>query len=170
MVRSGDDSEADFDHAFDRLYPQARALAYRVVGDVARAEEVAAESLARAYSRWRRLAAADHLDAWVLRVAGNLAIDAVRRKRPLLAPPGVRTESDGVALRLTLADALRQLPRRQREVLVLRFLADLRQQDVALALGITEGAVKTHAHRGLATLRSRLGDTALSEEAFVHHA
>ncbi len=170
MVRERDDTEASFDDAFDRLYPQARALAHRVVRDAGSAEDVAAEALARAYSRWRRLSTTDHVDAWVLRVAGNLAIDAMRRKRPLLSGAGVTTDSDGIALRLTLADALRQLPRRQREVLVLRFLADLRQHDVALALGITEGAVKAHAHRGLLTLRSRLGDSVLSEEAMFNHA
>ena len=51
--------------------------------------------------------------------------------------------------------ALRTLSRRQQEVLVLRYYADLSEQDIAQTLGLTRGAVKSHAHRGLAALRSR---------------
>jgi RNA polymerase sigma factor (sigma-70 family) len=52
--------------------------------------------------------------------------------------------------------ALRRLPRRQQEVLVLRYYADLSEQDIAQTLGLTKGAVKSHAHRGLAALREAL--------------
>jgi RNA polymerase sigma factor (sigma-70 family) len=52
--------------------------------------------------------------------------------------------------------ALRTLSRRQQEVLVLRYYADLSEQDIAQTLGLTKGAVKSHAHRGLAALRAAL--------------
>ena len=54
--------------------------------------------------------------------------------------------------------ALRSLPRRQREVLALRYYLDLSEAEIADTLGISAGSVKTHAHRGLATLAERLED------------
>jgi RNA polymerase sigma factor (sigma-70 family) len=55
--------------------------------------------------------------------------------------------------------ALRTLSRRQQEVLVLRYYADLSEQEIAQTLGLTKGAVKSHAHRGLAALREALRRT-----------
>jgi RNA polymerase sigma factor (sigma-70 family) len=56
--------------------------------------------------------------------------------------------------------ALRRLPERQREVLVLRYYLDLSEAGIADALGISRGAVKSHASRGIATLRTSLETTA----------
>jgi RNA polymerase sigma factor (sigma-70 family) len=55
--------------------------------------------------------------------------------------------------------ALRTLPVRQREVLALRYYLDLSEAEIAATLGISAGSVKTHAHRGLATLAEQLEDT-----------
>ena len=60
--------------------------------------------------------------------------------------------------RLDLQRALRDLPKRQRDVVVLRYVADQPEDAVAAALGVSVGTVKTHASRGLAALRARLGD------------
>jgi RNA polymerase sigma factor (sigma-70 family) len=54
--------------------------------------------------------------------------------------------------------ALRRLPVRQREALVLRYYADLSEAEIAAAMGVSAGSVKTHAHRGLATLAELLGE------------
>lgn len=152
-----------FDEAFDRLWPRARVAAHRILGDVGAAEDVASEALARAYARWTRLAGADHLDAWVLRVAINLAIDRTRRRVAPVEVGARASDEDVVVLRLALAEALRSLPTRQREAVALRYLTDLREQDVATTLGISPSAVKTHVHRGLAALRERLGDAPVEE-------
>ena len=56
--------------------------------------------------------------------------------------------------------ALQQLSDKQREVLILRYYSDLSEAEIADALGISRGAVKTHAHRGLAHLRTVLGSPA----------
>jgi RNA polymerase sigma-70 factor (sigma-E family) len=151
--------DEEFDAAFDRLFPRARRLAGRILGDDAAAEDVAAEAMARTCLHWSRLREASYLDGWVLRVAANLAIDATRRRPLRLAPRTVPAEDDAVALREALVAALRHLSRRQREVIALHYLSDLSEADVAGVLGISEGSVKTHTSRGLAALRQRLGDT-----------
>ena len=96
----------------------------------------------------------------MLRVAANLAVDRVRRHPDVVVTP-VRAPGpeadDLVVLRMALVAALGSLPRRQRQAVALRYLADLTDGEVAVALGISVGSVKTHIHRGLGALRSRLG-------------
>ena len=146
-----------FEAAFDELYPRAFRLARRMLGDTAAAEDVAAEALARAYARWPKVSALPYRDGWLLRVAANLAIDRMRR-RPVevLAEPAPQFE-DGVDLRLALNAALLTLAPRQRQAIALRYLAGLSDREVAEAMGISLGSVKTHIHRGIAGLRSRMG-------------
>jgi RNA polymerase sigma-70 factor (sigma-E family) len=152
------DSDRTFRTVFDRAFPLAERLARRITGDDVASEDIAAEALTRLYARWWRMASADHLDAWVLRVATNLSIDHVRRRRPVQLEAGnvAADLDDSVVLRMALANALGHLPRRQREVVALRYLSDLSEADVAAVLGVTTGSVKTHLHRGLAQLRSAL--------------
>jgi RNA polymerase sigma-70 factor (sigma-E family) len=147
-----------FEEAFEDLYVRAYGVAYQLLGRRSESEDVAQETLARAFVRWRRIRS--YAEAWVVRVAGNLAIDAWRRgqrvgtghdaERRDASAPG----PDGQ--RIDLHRALDALSRRQREVIVLRFLADLPEADVAKALGCSVGSVKQHASRGLATLRAAM--------------
>jgi RNA polymerase sigma factor (sigma-70 family) len=151
----GEPADAEFAAAFDRLYPLAVRMAMRVLGDQDGAEDVAAEALARAYARWRTVSSLPYRDAWFLRVAGNLAIDAVRRRRPRGTPPLAQEFEDAAALRLALASALAKLPARQRETILLRYLAGFSEEETSAALGISPNSVKTHVRRGLASLRTR---------------
>jgi RNA polymerase sigma-70 factor (ECF subfamily) len=151
-------SSGDFDAFFLAGLSAALRLAQRITGDRTSAEDVAAEAFARAFAHWDRVGSLAYREAWVLKVASNLAIDLVRRRRPAL--PSARPERDPagqVALRLTLVQAVRSLPRAQREALVLRYLADLSEAEVAAALGVSDGTVKSHVHRAREALRSRLG-------------
>lgn len=153
--------EADrlgFEAAFDGLFERAGRLATRLLGDRTAGEDIAAEALARAWLHWRRVGDLPHREAWVLRVATNLALDALRRRPGLLAVGLGPDTADQVAVRLALAAALRSLPKRQREVVVLRHLADLPEAEVARVLRLRPGTVGTHLHRGMATLRVRLAD------------
>ncbi|MBK5287642.1 MAG: sigma-70 family RNA polymerase sigma factor, partial [Acidimicrobiia bacterium] len=59
-----------------------------------------------------------------------------------------------------VVDALRQLPRRQRECLLLRYYADLSEADIAATLGISAGSVKSHSSRGMTALSRALGEDA----------
>ena len=68
-----------FEEAFDDLYTRAYGVAFQLLGRRSEAEDVAQETLARAFVRWRKIRA--YAEAWVVRVAGNLAIDVWRRRR-----------------------------------------------------------------------------------------
>ena len=155
---------AGFDDAFDGLFRAAYRVAYRLLGDREDAADVAQEALARASVRWSRLVRdGAGVAPWVVRVAANLALDRWRRRRTAARYAGVvggtgAPSTDGLPERVDLHRALDALPRRQREVVVLRYVADLPEADVAAALGCSVGTVKTHASRGLAALRAALGD------------
>ena len=155
MATTSRTSDADFESAFRDLYPRAFGLALRMLGNRSVAEDLAAETMARAYARWDRLDP-DRRIGWVLRVTSNQAIDLLRKKGHTMVPEVIDLE-DGTALRIALAAALAKLPRRQREAIALRYLSDLSEHETALALGIGVGSVKTHTHRGLAALRSTFG-------------
>lgn len=160
--------DAGFREVFDRTLPLARRLAARITGDPALADELAAEALTRLFARWPRLRHEPWVDAWVMRVTTNLALSAVRRgPAPVLAADAGADAAEVVVLRRTLVEALARLPRRQREVVVLRHLSDLSEHDVAAVLGLSAGSVKTHLHRGLAALRGLLDPP---DETEVHLA
>lgn len=146
----------EFAAEFDRLFERAYAVARRLIGDPTAAEDVAAEALTRTYVHWNRVRGFEYRDAWVARVATNLAIKACRR-RPAARESFTKDPSDETTLRLALVDALARLPRRQREAVALRYLADLTIDDVALTLGVSAGTVKQSVHRALRTLRDQLG-------------
>jgi RNA polymerase sigma factor (sigma-70 family) len=105
---------------------------------------------------WRRVR--DHATPWVVRVATNLALDRLRVRGRVESGPArehaVDDATSSAVLRVTLARQLASLPRRQRDVVALRYLADLSEADVAQVLGVSTGSVKRHAHRGLAALRA----------------
>lgn len=146
-----------FEDSFEELYRLAYRVSYRILGDRGDSEDVAQEALARVHARWARLGAAPH--GWVVRVATNLAIDRYRRRsRRVRSEREIGLVEAHLAERMDLARALDRLPRRQRQVVVLRYLADWSEADVARALACTPGTVKVHAFRGLAALRSVLGD------------
>jgi RNA polymerase sigma-70 factor (sigma-E family) len=157
------DPALQFNLAFDGLYRQSYRVAFRVLGDRGDAEDVAQEALARALVRWGTLRGRP--EAWVTRVSVNLAIDRYRRRKrssPSLHGP-VGVVDPYIAERVDLAEALRKLPRRQREVVVLRYLADWSEADVAAEIGCSIGAVKSHGSRGLSALRRRLREPDLPE-------
>lgn len=155
MGGTADESQA-FDVAFERLFALAYRAAYRVLASREDAEDVTLTALARASDRWGRIQG--NPDAWVTAVAANLAIDIWRRRKR--APePEVTLRVDSPDLdRVDLMRALQQLPRRQRQTLVLRYFADLTEAETATVLGCSVGAVKQHGARGTATLRGILGD------------
>ena len=151
----------DFEDAFEGLYRLAYRVAFRLIGHRGEAEDVAAEALARAYVRWSRVGA--YPEAWVSRVSTNLALDAWRKERrrshTFAVPPVIDAAT---AERIDVHRALASLSKRQREVVALRYIADLPEETVAAALGCSAGTVKQHASRGLAALKQ---SPAVAQEA-----
>jgi RNA polymerase sigma-70 factor (ECF subfamily) len=126
--------------------------------------DIAAEALARAYGRWDSLGEITNKQAWVLRVATNLAFSARRndtRRARILRSRRIEVSDgrfeDSVADRDRLRSALVALPRGQRMAIALRYLADLPLAEVARAMGISTETAKTHLDRGRAALRATLG-------------
>ena len=154
----GADDE-EFAEFFRTSVRRVEALALRITASPWDAEDVAIEAFARAYARWDRLSGADWRTGWVLKVAGNLAVDVVRRRRPV--HPGaellIADRDDETLNRLTLTVALRTLPRREKEVVVLVGLCGCSHEQAAGALGISTGSTKTYLHRAMKHLRSRMG-------------
>jgi len=145
--------------AVDRLLGQL----FLVTGDLHEAEEIVQEAFARASARWPRLRDYDVPEAWVRRVALNLAADGARRRRRRLRallrlgpPPHVPAAS---ADALALAAALRTLPVAHRQVLVLHYLVDLPVGEIAATLSVSPGTVKSWLARGRKALAAALDDS-----------
>ncbi len=151
----------EYDERFSELSLLGYQVAYRLTGDRSESEDVAQEAMTRAYLRWHRVSG--YAAAWVVRVSTNLVIGRWRRIGSRRAEGGApeRAAADpDAAERLALVAALRGLPRRQREVAVLRYLGDLSVEQTATALGLSESAVKAHAARSLVALRRGLDERA----------
>jgi RNA polymerase sigma-70 factor (ECF subfamily) len=131
----------EFQQQFASLYRQCHALARRLLGDEARAEAVASEAMARAYARWQRVRSLPHPEGWVLRLTGELAA-------------GVLAEDRRGANELGAAVAALAAP--LRDVMVLRFLTQLDDDEVALALGMTPESVRASVRDGVTQLRNRV--------------
>jgi RNA polymerase sigma-70 factor (sigma-E family) len=150
----------DFDASFDALYVAAYRAAFRLLGSRPDAEDAAQEACARACVRWRKVQRLDAPVAWVVRVATNIAIDRWRQlQRDAARAVDAPTEVPALdGRRVDLHRALESLPKRQRDVVVLRYVVDLSEAETAEALGCAPGTVKSHASRGIAALRAALGE------------
>jgi RNA polymerase sigma-70 factor (sigma-E family) len=135
-----------------------------LVGDPETAEEVVQDSFVAMHGRWRSLREPDQGLAYLRQTVVNRSRSVLRhrgvraRHVPDLAPdlPGADVHALATERRRLVLDALRALPDRQREVLALRYYLDLSEAEIAETLGISKGAVKTHASRGAATLRAQM--------------
>jgi RNA polymerase sigma-70 factor (sigma-E family) len=150
--------EALFRAEYARLVGLARLL----VDDPAQAEEVVQDAFADLHRRWGRVETpAAWLRAAVVNGArGRLRRRSTARRHLRVAEPDLAAAADerlGVDDdRRAVADALRALPDRQRACIALRFYEGLTEAEIAAVLGISTGSVKTHVHRGMATLAAAL--------------
>jgi RNA polymerase sigma-70 factor (sigma-E family) len=140
-------------------------LALVMVGDRATAEDVVQDAFEGLHRGWHGLhqpsSSLAYLRSSVLNRCRSVHRRAAvsRKHAPQLAEPSTQPdELSAVAQRGELAQALRRLPRRQREVLVLRYYLDLDAAEIAATLRITPGAVRATVTRGLAALARQLGE------------
>ena len=154
--------ETGFAEFFEESWePCLRAVAVST-GDIQLAEEQVAEAFARAWTSWRKVSRHPAPRAWVVRTALNAGASRWRRRgrelpladHDLQAPDQLGTGLDSALLR-----ALRRLPRRQREVIVLRVFLDLDIETTARQLGLAPGTVRAHLARAVAALRNQIDQT-----------
>jgi RNA polymerase sigma-70 factor (sigma-E family) len=155
----------EFRQFVELRYGDLIRTAYALTSSAHDAEDLVQSALVKAMGRWRRI---DDPMAYLRRTMVNQHINGWRRLRvrELVsesppAPP-VTDTAEVVAEREMLHAALRALSRRTRAVVVLRYVADLPEAEVAATLGLPVGTVKSHASRGLARLRAALGDGELT--------
>ncbi|WP_246004094.1 SigE family RNA polymerase sigma factor [Nocardioides marmoriginsengisoli] len=166
-VISAEESVIDADAALEDLYAGHYArlvrLAVLLLRDQALAEDVVQDSFVAVHQRWRRIDQGS-APAYLARTVVNRSRSALRhrsvvaRNRPEPAPDVAPADAPVIAAerRGEVLNALADLPTRQREVLVLRYYLDQSEREIATTLGISQGAVKSHASRGAASLRQTL--------------
>lgn len=148
-------AEAAGRHDFDDFYSRSAARlirhGYALTGDLAEAQDIAQEAFARAWQRWPTVRDCDSPEAWVRRVATNLAASRWRRIRVARSVGGHVAEQHSPEVStdtVALVSGLRTLPERQRTVLVLHYLCDLTVDQIAAELGCPAGSVKSWLSRG----------------------
>lgn len=157
---------------FTSFYSAAKDDCLRIVlvtvADRQLAEDLVADAFTRAWASWRTVRQHPAPRAWVVRTALNLHVSWWRRRRRETAldgrDPAAPEGGDGGPDAELLA-ALRQLPVRQQQVIILRVFFDLDAQATARELGIAPGTVGVHLHRALAALRARIPSPASQEAA-----
>ncbi len=154
----------EFDQFYRAVFGSLVGQLVLVTGDRQEAEDIAQEALSRAAARWQRLRDYDIPEAWVRKVALNLAASRLRQVRTRLRalaggglppPAPVPAVSEDA---LALAEAMRALPVRQRQALVLHYLLGLTTEEAGAALGVPTGTVKSWLARGRKGLAAQLGE------------
>ena len=156
----------------DRAVTELYSLHYRalvrlaalLLRDTPTAEEVVQDAFVKMHGGWQRLRDADKALAYLRQSVVNGARSVLRHrlvvdKNLLKAPPDMPSAEHGALVlleRSAVVKALRGLPERQREAIVLRYYADLSEAEIADTMGISRGAVKSHTARGMASLRAAL--------------
>jgi RNA polymerase sigma factor (sigma-70 family) len=159
------EEDADRDRAIEELFTLHRVPLTRlaVLLGADDADDVVSEAFYQLYRRWRRLQDAGAAAGYLRSVVVNRTrmrirhLQVVRRHadRDVHGPPTAASSEAMAVLRddqRAVVVALADLPSRQREALVLRYWMELREREIAEAMGISAGAVKTHVSRGMAAL------------------
>jgi len=158
MVNDGIESTTTRDDSFGAFYADRFAalsrLAFLLTGSSEAADEIAQEACEQVFRRWDDI---DYPRAYARSAVISGSRSWGRRRTVRESAPSERArfaelDGDAIAVRVALAD----LPERQREVLVLRYYADLKVDDIAVEVGARPGTVKSLIHRGLARLQEEL--------------
>jgi RNA polymerase sigma factor (sigma-70 family) len=143
---------------FERFYEEHRSEVLRLLRrrlGPERAEDAYQETFLRALQAYRRLEHGEHLRAWVLTIARNVAVDTLRRSRPAVEL-AEEAADDGRPAYEELAPLTDELPPKERAAVVLRYGYDLAYDQIAAALGSSEDAARQAASTGVRRLRRRI--------------
>ncbi|WP_201931583.1 SigE family RNA polymerase sigma factor [Nocardioides donggukensis] len=167
-THAGLDADAAVEALYAAHWRRLVRLSVLLVRDVGTAEEIVQDAFVAMHGRWSHLHDPDKALAYLRQAVVNRSRSALRHRRvvdrharreaglTLLTAPDATQGATDHARREVVLDALRALPRRQREVLALRYYLELSETEIADTLGISAGAVKSHASRGAAALRTQL--------------
>lgn len=158
------DADAALTALYTSHYRQLVRLAALLLDDLGASEEVVQDAYVKMHGSWHRIRDPEAAVGYLRTTVVNLARSRLRRRMvaqkhaPKPMPDAASAEHGALELleRDRLIQALRTLPTRQRECLVLRYYGDLSEIQIAETMGISPGAVKSHASRGMAALRTSL--------------
>ena len=180
LVTRGDQDALEM--LYERYSRAVYSFSLRIVGDAQVAEEILQEVFVRAWQQGGSFQAArGSLITWLLSITHNLSIDEVRRRKrrpqkadaeePETILASLPDEGSDVeeevwlsSLRVSIQDALQQLPAAQREAIELAYFQGLTQREIADVLGEPLGTIKTRMRLGMLKLREQLGPV-VSEQA-----
>ena len=158
--KAGD--EASFDALVIRHRTYAYRLAYRLLGRHEDADDLAQEAFLRAYKSLHRFRGESRFHTWLTRIFVNLAINARQRRRETVtldemdAAVGCPADAAAVTLRGQVRRAVGTLPRRQRQILMLKVYEEMKFSEIAAAAGISIGTAKATFFQAVRALRGRL--------------
>ena len=163
-----DTKDQEFREFFEAEFRPLRRLGYLLTGDWAEAEDLAQEAMVRTYRAWSRITERDRPGAYARSVLVNRRRSMLRRSAvaakhaEMLRAPEYQPDLGDEGM--VLWEAIRALPQRQRAAIVLRFYEDMPEAEVAAALDMPVGTVKSLVHRGVGRLREKLGPGWSSDE------
>jgi RNA polymerase sigma-70 factor, ECF subfamily len=171
-----DGAEREFDAFYRTSAPRVLGQVYLSTGDLAAAEDAVGEAFARAWQHWSDVSRLDAPEAWVRTVASRVAISNWRKLRNRLTAhhrdADDRRDADRVPglgpEHIVLLEALRTLPVRQRQAVVLHYLAGRTVAEIALEMNAADGTVKSWLSRARTSLRAQLEDIPPADAVHPH--
>ena len=167
-------SDAEFTEFVHATWPSLYRTAWLILGDTGLAEDLVQTALGKTYAAWPRIHDLEAAPAYARRTLVTTSHSWFRKRSWRERATGDLPEaaySTDPSTRPAVVDALRALPPRQREVVVLRYYDDLPVAEVAALLGCSEGTVKSQTHAALRRLRDLLGDAVIPTATLsgAHH-
>ncbi|MFC5713982.1 RNA polymerase sigma factor SigW [Thalassorhabdus alkalitolerans] len=174
-VKNGD--QEAFAELIDLYKDKVYQIAYRMTGNAHEAQDVAQEAFLRAYANIESFDEQRKFSTWLFRIATNLCIDRLRKKKPdysldaevkgtegvtgysQVAAAGPLPEEEVVTVEMQewIQKEISYLPPKYRSAIILRYIEDLPIKQISDILDLPANTVKTHLHRGREALRKRLG-------------
>lgn len=175
-IKKGDQSA--FEDVVSFYQNKVYQICYRMIGNAHEAEDLAQEAFVRAYTNIHSFDEKRKFSTWIYRIATNLSIDRIRKKKPdyyldaeLQGADGLNMysqlsnddplpheEVETLELQAYLQKQIESLPEKYRSVITLRYVDDLSLQEISEVLDMPIGTVKTRIHRGREALRKKLRD------------
>ena len=141
-----DDAHRSFESSYREVHPRVVTAVRLMTDDRDRALEAADEAMVRAFERWDRVSRLESPRAWTVRVAMNVARRRLRRRaveQRLLLRHRVSTQIELEPTDTDLSSTVAILAERQRTAIVLRYVADLKEQEIAGVMGVGRSTVST---------------------------